>query len=351
MEVNGSVHKRSPFTLRKKNVCPRNAMAGNHQEVFEHQVELGEEITTLKENYKKEPKARLKPERIEFFANHLHKLFKNFLANHAFLKDHESDLCNTTYFVQNYFGQIELVYTSLRAELGLKCKALKIKYPVVENEETDIGVKSNLDDNKTDNEFNTSDFSENDEGNDTVKDSKFRTSTPIQKGKASNSTMELLKKFNNDINLFENDLKQAEKYLTDNLHTRAVVAKPFLMKDFENLMTDIRQLCLNLGSEAECRQKFEIVQDRFYAFSEAIDSVTNQSFNTISHGGVQPIRIKLKPIELPVFDGDYTKWPTFSGLFKSLILNNNSIDNIQKLQYLKTHVSNEAAKLIDKLEI
>lgn len=63
------------------------------------------------------------------------------------------------------------------------------------------------------------------------------------------------------------------------------------------------------------------------------------------------MKIKLKPIELPTFDGEFMNLPTFSGLFTSLILNNGSIDNIQILQYLKTHVSNEAAKIIDKPEI
>lgn len=111
-------------------------MAGNHRKVFEHQVELGEEITKLKENYKKEPKARLKPDRIGFFAVHLHKLYRNFIKNHAFLRANEAELCNTTYFVKEYFKQIELVYDSLRAELGLKCNAMGIKYPVDEKEET-----------------------------------------------------------------------------------------------------------------------------------------------------------------------------------------------------------------------
>lgn len=148
--------------------------------------------------------------------------------------------------------------------------------------------------------------------------------------------------------LFENDLKRAENYLLNDLRARAIVAKPFLMKDFETLMTDIRQLCLLLGSDAECRHKFETIQDRFYAFSEMID---NESVNSSNRGRVDPVKIKLKPIELPIFDGDFMKWPTFSGLFTSLILNNGSIDNIQKLQYLKTHVANDAAKLIHKLEI
>lgn len=150
--------------------------------------------------------------------------------------------------------------------------------------------------------------------------------------------------------MFDSDLKRAESYLLNDLRARAIVAKPFLMKDFESLMIDIRQLCLNLGSDAECRQKFEIIQDRFYAFSETIHNNPNESVNVI-RGRVDPVKIELKPIEIPIFDGDFLKWPTFSGLFKSLILTNNSIDDIQKLQFLKTNVSNEAAKLIDRLEI
>lgn len=330
-------------------------MASNHREVFEHQVELGEEISKLEENYKKEPRARIKPDRIEFFATHLHKLYKNFRCNHAFLKENESELCNITYFVKEYFKQIEMVYSSLRSELGLKCNAMKIKYPVDEKEEMTIDpaessdeTHENSDDQHKDEIVDSSD---NELSNQTVKGSKLRTSTPLKTSKMQSETKSLLEKFNSEIELFGSDLNRAENYLTNNLRARAVVAKAFLMRDFEILMNDIRQLCLSLGSNAECRQKFEVLQDRFYAFSENTNTPQNENGNVNNSTRVEPIRIKLKPIELPIFDGDFMKWPTFSGLFTSLILNSGSIDNIQKLQYLKTHVSNDAAKLIDKLEI
>lgn len=331
-------------------------MAGNYREAIEHQVELGEEITRLKENYKKEPRARIKPERIEFFAAQLHKLYRNFIQNHAFLKENEAELCNTTYFVKEYFEQIELVYGSLRAELGLKCNAMGIKYPIDEKEETMIDTSESSDENQKKNDKQNNDgsdySSDNEASNQTVRDSKLCTSTPLRKSKIQTETKNLLEKFNSAVELFESDLNRAENYLTNNLRARAVVAKTFLMRDFEILTNDIRQLCLNLGRDAECRRKFEVVQDRFYAFSENTNPSSFESGSVnMNNTRVEPIRIKLKPIELPIFDGDFMKWPTFSGLFTSLILNNGLIDNIQKLQYLKTHVSNEAAKLIDKLEI
>lgn len=276
------------------------------------------------------------------------------MCNHAFLKENEGDLCNTTYFVKEYFKQIELVYSSLRSELGLKCNAMNIKYPVDEKEETIIdpaeGSDENQENSDNQNKNENVDSSDNELSNQTVKDSKLRTSTPLKKSKMQIETKKLLEKFDSEIELFESDLNRAENYLTNNLRARAVVAKTFLMRDFEILMNDIRQLCLSLGSNAECRQKFEVLQDRFYAFSENTSAVPNAN-ESVNSTRVEPSRIKLKPIELPIFNGDFMKWPTFSGLFTSLILNNGSIDNIQKLQYLKTHVSNDAAKLIDKLEI
>lgn len=226
---------------------------------------------------------------------------------------------------------------------------MNIKYPVEEKEDTvvDPSEQSLSSEQVDDNEPDV----ESESLNATVKDSKMQTSTPLKKSIMHDATKELLKRFNNDIELFESDLNRAENYLSNNLRARALVAKTFLMKDFESLMNDIRQLCLNLGSDAECRCKFEILQDRFFAFSENTNTIPNVSDSVSTNAKVEPIKIKLKPIELPTFDGDFMKWPTFSGLFTSLILNNGSVDNIQKLQYLKTHVSNDAAKVIDKLEI
>ncbi|XP_047106253.1 uncharacterized protein LOC124775465 [Schistocerca piceifrons] len=46
--------------------------------------------------------------------------------------------------------------------------------------------------------------------------------------------------------------------------------------------------------------------------------------------------LKLPAINLPNFEGDYLKWSSYRDMFLSLIMNNNSIDDVQKLHYLNS---------------
>lgn len=61
--------------------------------------------------------------------------------------------------------------------------------------------------------------------------------------------------------------------------------------------------------------------------------------------------LKLPKISLPVFDGDYSKWVTFRDLFLSLVHNNRSIDDVQKLHYLKTQLTGEAEQLLRHIPV
>lgn len=56
--------------------------------------------------------------------------------------------------------------------------------------------------------------------------------------------------------------------------------------------------------------------------------------------------VKLPKINIPNFSGKYTEWITFRDLFTSMIHSNESLDNVQKLQYLKGYLSGEAEQLI-----
>ncbi|CAH2092373.1 unnamed protein product [Euphydryas editha] len=58
------------------------------------------------------------------------------------------------------------------------------------------------------------------------------------------------------------------------------------------------------------------------------------------------VRVKLPKINIPTFSGKYTEWITFRDLFLSMIHNNTSLDNVQKLQYLKGFLTGEAEQLI-----
>lgn len=56
--------------------------------------------------------------------------------------------------------------------------------------------------------------------------------------------------------------------------------------------------------------------------------------------------VKLPKIPIPIFSGRYSEWTTFRDFFQSLIHNNKTLDNVQKLHYLKGHLSGEAEQLI-----
>lgn len=56
--------------------------------------------------------------------------------------------------------------------------------------------------------------------------------------------------------------------------------------------------------------------------------------------------VKLPRISIPTFSGKYSEWTTFRDLFISLVHKNESLDNVQRLHYLKGHLSGEAAQLV-----
>lgn len=60
---------------------------------------------------------------------------------------------------------------------------------------------------------------------------------------------------------------------------------------------------------------------------------------------------KLPQIKIPVFSGDYNTWSTFQDLFTKIIHEDHSISCTEKMQYLKSHVQGEAAKIIQYLPI
>lgn len=60
--------------------------------------------------------------------------------------------------------------------------------------------------------------------------------------------------------------------------------------------------------------------------------------------------IRLVPIDIPIFSGNYYKWREFYAMYNSLV-HNKPMSNIHKLHYLKTHLSGEASQLIRNIEI
>jgi len=60
--------------------------------------------------------------------------------------------------------------------------------------------------------------------------------------------------------------------------------------------------------------------------------------------------IRLPPISLPEFDGDYKQWLIYRDTFDTFVHRNRDLTNIQRLHYLKSSLKSEAAQVIESLE-
>lgn len=60
---------------------------------------------------------------------------------------------------------------------------------------------------------------------------------------------------------------------------------------------------------------------------------------------------KLPDISLPEFKGEYSEWPTFSDLFKSLIIDNSKLSDVERLHYLRGCLKDALAQLIASLPL
>jgi len=72
---------------------------------------------------------------------------------------------------------------------------------------------------------------------------------------------------------------------------------------------------------------------------------------THDYGNCLAPKIKLPPIEIPKFGGQITEFKHFHNTFKSLIINNETLDDLKKFHYLLSSVTNEAHQLVQNLPV
>lgn len=57
-------------------------------------------------------------------------------------------------------------------------------------------------------------------------------------------------------------------------------------------------------------------------------------------------RTSMPKIQLPEFSGNFEDWPAFVDMFKTMVIENESLSAVQRMHYLKTTVKGEAERLI-----
>lgn len=87
--------------------------------------------------------------------------------------------------------------------------------------------------------------------------------------------------------------------------------------------------------------------------SELKEIIENLTEDVVKHckTHTENSNVKLPKITIPTFSGNYTEWTTFRDLYISLVHKNTSLDNVQKMHYLKGHLSGEAEQLLRHVSI
>ncbi|KOB65881.1 Uncharacterized protein OBRU01_22107 [Operophtera brumata] len=99
---------------------------------------------------------------------------------------------------------------------------------------------------------------------------------------------------------------------------------------------------------------YECVEEAYIEFKTEIrehlsklkPSTTPGISTPMSHSKPDVCNVRLPKISIPTFTGSYEQWTTFKDLFESLVHTNASIDDVQKMHYLKGHLSGEAEQLL-----
>lgn len=89
------------------------------------------------------------------------------------------------------------------------------------------------------------------------------------------------------------------------------------------------------------------------ALKSALDAraIKPTSSHALSPEAMKSSEIPLPRIQLPIFNGKYEEWQSFYDMFVSLIHDNTSLSNVQKLHYLKANVTGEPETLLRNFAI
>ena len=114
--------------------------------------------------------------------------------------------------------------------------------------------------------------------------------------------------------------------------------------DDERLNTDIME------SEDLDDQYGQFVDaiNRFIALITSHQSAPTSTARASTSGSAS---VKLPKLDLPFFKGDYLKWKSFYDLFVGAVHTQPDLSPSQKLQYLKSRLQDDAAQLIESIEI
>ncbi|XP_063911968.1 uncharacterized protein LOC135128820 [Zophobas morio] len=127
-------------------------------------------------------------------------------------------------------------------------------------------------------------------------------------------------------------------------------------KNFSNLQEQIEEVLpvADLVTQDKERIQFE---ELYYSVIANIETLIEQCEKSKFSANIEhpqhesKFKIKLPTIELPEFNGNYADWLAFRDIFKSLVHENESLSDIEKMHYLCATLKGEALRAIESLTI
>jgi hypothetical protein len=160
-------------------------------------------------------------------------------------------------------------------------------------------------------------------------------------------TFKFVEDFTSDQNI--NSIKTRENAVRDALD------------EFNKVQDQIEDNVSIAELEAQTNERIEfenIYFETMTAIATAIESydktkvaATNNNQNSTAIQSHQNSKINLPVIQIPEFSGHFEKWLSFRDVFQSLIHNNNNLNSIEKMHYLKSSLSGDALHTIENLAI
>nr|XP_053622181.1 uncharacterized protein LOC128681901 [Plodia interpunctella] len=137
-----------------------------------------------------------------------------------------------------------------------------------------------------------------------------------------------------------------------------------LFVDFDELQVQLESLCDDAQQAVELESR-DIIEQEFYHCiltaqnlikantdnndAASITKTTPCHHDSNCHNHMPSL--KLPVIQIPKFDGAYSKWLEFKETFVSLVHNNDKIENVHKFYYLNSYLEGEAARVMANFEV
>lgn len=300
----------------------------NLEELCSKQQEIGEEIEKSLINYKKDPPVRKTEEYLTKRIQKVKQCWNEFEANNTIISEYEKN------------ANVESAYTKNKYYEVIKQKAEEI---------LDL-LQSKLEELQP---CHSKSLNRNEPSLSPVRPA---PSPPKKNDDAYTKEQQtFIRKYQIKKSSFLRLLQKVEAEIT--ISERVFIGNPkikALEENWTGFNACFEEMVMDEKLENLFQSEFDVIEDSYFdlitQFNEkSASSRTNNNNN--NKGTIESMSLKLKPISIPNFNGEIRIWSTFSDLFTNLIHNNELLNNAQKMQYLKTNISGEPAKIVSHLQI